>query len=354
MVSLDPQRGEPDLSKSGQTNFIYEGYLKIPLDFLSKDEALTIINVLLNKVSSIEQNQADTREHPIRGDSVFQSELDKLKSNEFKVSKTKLRACSFCQKRHIFGSMNCEAYGRRCQHCGFKNHSSKACWFLHPELKRVRYFRKPHGMLRSNNGLRKSLSAPGGIDCCGNLHAKVGSFQSASFEQEKAPETTEQHISLNGTYRHPESDSKVVDVLPAASEEKEILNLDDPKERNTLDSGFQDQDMHMAIDITHGHFGFNVSRQVRDKETAKARNIEDQEVKYWNEESWALEQIDVNGDLDWFESEHVKEYYADQGGKILTKFIEKFKQLRKAETEEEKRLRLARAAVYSKVVQQLK
>ena len=68
MVSIDPQRGEPDLSKSGQTNFIYEGYLKIPLDFLSKDEALTIINVLLNKVSSIEQNQADTREHPIRGD----------------------------------------------------------------------------------------------------------------------------------------------------------------------------------------------------------------------------------------------------------------------------------------------
>ena len=153
-LSIDPQRGEPDLSKSGRTNFIYEGYLKIPLDFLSKDEALTIINVLLNKGSSIEQNQADTREHPIRGDSVFQSELDKVESNEFQVSKTKLRACSFCQKRHIFGSLNCEAFGKKCQHCGFINHSMDACWFLHPELKRLRYCRKPRGMLKSNIRLR--------------------------------------------------------------------------------------------------------------------------------------------------------------------------------------------------------
>ena len=54
-------------------------------------------------------------------------------------------------------------------------------------------------MLRSNNVLRKSFSAPGGIDCCGNPHGNVGSFQSASLEQEKATETSEHHISLYGT-----------------------------------------------------------------------------------------------------------------------------------------------------------
>ena len=308
------QRGEPDLSKLRQKNFISEEYLKIPLDLLSKDEALQIINVLLNKVNSFEQNLADTREHPIRGDSVFHSDLDKVRSREFKVSKTKLRACSFCQKRHIFGSLNCEAFGKKCQHCGFINHSMDACWFLHPELKRLRYCRKPRGMLKSNIRLRKSFSAPGEIDCCGNSHGNVGNFQSASFEQEKATVTTEQHISLYGTYRHPESEAKIVDVKEA----------DDPKERKTLDSGFQDQDRYKAIDITHGDFGFDVSRQVRDKETAKARNIEDREVKYWNEESWALKQIDVNDDLNWFELEHVYDYYMDQGGEILRKFIEKF------------------------------
>ena len=131
-VNVAPQRGKPDLLNSIQTNFISEEYLKIPLDFLSKDEALQIINILLNKVSSIEQNQEDTREHPIKGNSAFQSDLDQVCSKEIKVSKTKLRPCSFCQKRHILGSSNCEACGRRCQHCGFNNHSRNACWFLHP------------------------------------------------------------------------------------------------------------------------------------------------------------------------------------------------------------------------------
>ena len=135
------QRGEPDPVNTIQANFISEGYIKIPLDSLSKDEAVQIINILLNKVSSEKQHQENTREHFIRRDSTSQPQMDEVGLQDFNARRSKLRPCSFCQKRHIFGSMNCEAYGRRCQHCGFKNHSRNACWFLHPELKRLRYFR---------------------------------------------------------------------------------------------------------------------------------------------------------------------------------------------------------------------
>ena len=47
--------------------------------------------------------------------------------------------------------------------------------------------------------------------------------------------------------------------------------------------------------------------------------------------------------MDWFESDHVKEYYTNHGDEILRRFIEKFKRVKNAETEEEKARRVESA-----------
>ena len=78
-----------------------------------------------------------------------------------------------------------------------------------------------------------------------------------------------------------------------------------------------------------------------------------QAVLFWDEDVWAVDQINSTNDINWFEMEHVKEYYTQQSGEILKKFIEKYKTLKKAVTEKEKDLRLASSSAYEKVGQQL-
>ena len=78
-----------------------------------------------------------------------------------------------------------------------------------------------------------------------------------------------------------------------------------------------------------------------------------QAVLFWDEDVWAVDQINSTNDINWFEMEHVKEYYTQQSGEILKKFIEKYKTLKKAVTEKEKDLWLASSSAYEKVGQQL-
>ena len=41
--------------------------------------------------------------------------------------------------------------------------------------------------------------------------------------------------------------------------------------------------------IRNGQFGFDVTKHVKVKETAKARYVDDREQQSWDEQSWALD-----------------------------------------------------------------
>ena len=327
MVSLDPQRGEPDLLNSIQMNFISEGYLKIPLDLLSKDEAVQIINILLNKVSSKEQRQENTREDSIRKDSAFQPQMDEVGSQDFKVRRSKLHPCSYCQKRHIFGSLNCEAYGRNCQHCGRRNHIRDACWVLYPHLRRFKFFRKQRSVLRCNNSLRKSFSAPNSLNFGENAdQVSRGSGTSLPLIQKHSLTTATR---VCNRQKDPEKHLKIADLTEDA-DEQEILDSGQDAQIATDVSEHDGKDPYnhalMSVFTTNGKFGYDISS----KKQEKARYIEDRQEQSWDEKTWALKQIDLNTEIDWFESEYTKEYYVQQGGEILRRFIEKFKKLKEA------------------------
>ena len=93
----------------------------------------------------------------------------------------------------------------------------------------------------------------------------------------------------------------------------------------------------------------NSSKEENTKEGEGCK--QNQTVQFWNEDVWAVDQINSATDINWFEMEHVKEYYTQQGGEILKKFIEKYRMMRKAETEKERELRLAKSAYCAKVIQ---
>ena len=126
-VSLAPQRG-PDLLNLKQTNFVSEGFLNIPLELLSQDEASQIINILLNKVSSMRNREAEFTGTELTGQST--SLLEATSSQEKKSVceempksshiKNKVCMCTYCRTKHILGYMNCSMYGRRCSHCTAK------------------------------------------------------------------------------------------------------------------------------------------------------------------------------------------------------------------------------------------
>ena len=92
----------------------------------------------------------------------------------------------------------------------------------------------------------------------------------------------------------------------------------------------------------------NSSKEENTKEGEGCK--QNQTVQFWNEDVWAVDQINSATDINWFEMEHVKEYYTQQGGEILKKFIEKYRMMRKAETQKERELRLAKSAYHAKVI----
>ena len=58
---------------------------------------------------------------------------------------------------------------------------------------------------------------------------------------------------------------------------------------------------------------------------------ENRKLPYWDDHSWALEQLDKSEDIQWFELDHVKDYYETLGGIYLAKFIDKYKNLKMIE-----------------------
>ena len=280
MVSMtSSQREEPDLVNAMQTNLIFEGCLKIPLEYLSKEDAVEIIQILLKKLNSATRHEGEHIEGSSKGEGAFKRFQEKAaveSVRNFKGSITKLRACSFCQKRHIFGSFNCAAFGKTCLHCGKLNHLKEACWFLYPHLQRSRYYRKSR---RWKSDLRKSFSAPTVFDFSGNGNLATRSSDTMLIHRQSSTTAhIEQDKVLNNRHMHRERDSKVIDVLTQA-----------PEQQGILDSGLEVQDAHRTIDVakqiqdSHGHkttwaqiihngdFGFDVSLKKLDK----GKSIED-------------------------------------------------------------------------------
>ena len=58
---------------------------------------------------------------------------------------------------------------------------------------------------------------------------------------------------------------------------------------------------------------------------------ENRKLPYWDDHSWALEQLDKSEDIQWFEFDHVKDYYESLGGIYLAIFMDKYKNLKMIE-----------------------
>ena len=87
MVSMtSSQREEPDLVNAMQTNLIFEGCLNIPLEYLSKEDAVEIIQILLKKLNSATRHEGEHIEGSSKGEGAFkrfQEKESKIKSLHF-------------------------------------------------------------------------------------------------------------------------------------------------------------------------------------------------------------------------------------------------------------------------------
>ena len=68
-------------------------------------------------------------------------------------------------------------------------------------------------------------------------------------------------------------------------------------------------------------------------ESGKFATTEPSQENCWDEHSWALEQLDKSEDTQWFELDHVKNYYESLGGIYLAKFTEKYENVKMIEEE---------------------
>merc|ERR1712126_488518 len=64
----------------------------------------------------------------------------RVKSSQSKCEEKQrnLKTCGYCSQKHIFGSNNCSALGKRCGYCGKINHVEKACFNKNSRLCRYR------------------------------------------------------------------------------------------------------------------------------------------------------------------------------------------------------------------------
>ena len=355
---LNPEAKEPD---EFQTNFIRNGMLQIPIEYLPNDLLLKMVNLILNHLKYSKEAQpkspgiisGSSIEDPNFEDSVSQTtrlEAQQLGFESGEIPKkssgreNRIRMCSFCRKRHIIGYSYCPAYGRRCSNCGCLNHIKRACWHLYPEFSRfkeVKANQKCSGTRRNLNGelgaileLKDSQSFGGKFEELqqssqsevGNIEQEIANAWkeketpcAAQLKETANPKEIERTLNQEELKETPKSNIEVVDD----NEDKEVLN----ETRNSELSNVQVENIDQESEV------------IRVDPKEEYQNELDDEGKYalMAEKYWAMKLIDEHQDIEWFELPNTKAYYTRHGGGLLRMFIEKFKQVKKLE--EEKRFR---------------
>ena len=208
------QRAKPDTSFEN-SNFISNGFLKVPINLLSRDLLIKIVDLLLVHIGEvkdsysglekandiIEESQnrhcykvleaqscggipTKSNENSFLEDGKYIDmpsqvlENTSCKSGEIprksSCSDKKLRICSFCRQRHKLGYSYCPAYGTVCNYCRKLNHHRKACWNLYPEFYRfqkgkVSYKYADNGKCRKADGLGAAPESDNNKPFVGNV-----------------------------------------------------------------------------------------------------------------------------------------------------------------------------------------
>ena len=141
-----------DMLFNNSSQFLQNGFLKIPVEYLSRPLLIHIVEDLLihslgndmqmkSPSLTVEEPASDKSElvSVLTTDHLSVSKIDaryqKLEvSRESTIAGRKMKICRYCQKRHVWGKTLCSSYGKRCSHCNVLNQSEKACFWKHPEL----------------------------------------------------------------------------------------------------------------------------------------------------------------------------------------------------------------------------
>ena len=149
------QRLKPDWSSScslsnnqdivfdNSSQFLQNGFLKIPVEYLSRPLLIHIVEDLLNHSLgkdmqmkspslTVEEPASDKSElvSVLTTDHLSVSKINarykKLEvSRESTIAGRKMKICRYCQKRHVWGKTLCSSYGKRCSHCNVLNQAKR-------------------------------------------------------------------------------------------------------------------------------------------------------------------------------------------------------------------------------------
>ena len=396
-ISCSQSRGaKPDTSFEN-SNFIANGFLKVPIKLLSRDLLINIVDLLLVHIGEGKDSYTGSEKADDITESQHRHSYNVLeaqscggiptKSNYLKQN---VRICSFCRTKHELGYHNCPAYGNRCQFCGRYNHDQRACWFKYPNFcrfkieiadqQRLGTERNLNGDIvatemkveaqeqKSNNGLKETpynnqLKETGDPsereDLCSEELKETLKSQTEVVVQSEAEAVAS--TSLGNKVRKKKRKSsksrgkRKLDKISTITEEAVIAATN-----NVGDEGEKGHSKELEISSEHLN-NAEVSNKIKepnrteengssnealespneswDQSCSQNENnyTEDDENKYvlMAEKVWAMQQVEKHNDLEWFESSAAKNYYTMHGGGLLKTFITKFKQLKKTKSQKE-------------------
>ena len=222
------------------------------------------------------------------------------KSEEYFKTKRKLKKCAYCNQIHIWGKNLCSSFGRRCSYCGVLNHCEEACFWKHPEL-----LEPSNRNIAARNFKRNSVEQPKEANDADKTPAittnSVTSKEGCEYNDDLTEEKKKEKMEI-----------KCLDERPIES--SDLSNMSQKEETAPTENAEQFESEDFITEPS--------------QELSNVSAKEDGKLPYWDEDSWALEQIKHSEDVQWFELDHVKDYYESLGGVYLTKFIEKFQNLK--------------------------
>ena len=180
------QRAQPPDTSFEYSKFIANGFLKVPVNMLSNELLINIVDMLLVHIEKAKDPHMGLDEAQSCGEIPTKSSSKVVKAQSSGEIPTKsccnvigaqscgeipkkshvykenrIRMCSFCRKRHELGFSYCPAYGNRCEFCGKYNHDQRACWLKYPNFCRFRkgkIDRKSFSTERSSDNYTKILT----------------------------------------------------------------------------------------------------------------------------------------------------------------------------------------------------
>ena len=258
--------------------------------------------------------------------------------------------------------MYCPSYGTSWDFCQKLNHSHRACWYKYPNFNRFGYRKQRNFACRNGNKLRKSASAPGvfvetlnsaerGEEIPSDLLLEVKTLTSTTSSSENKDvgfqvisdeETAEEIVKCEqisaseAPLKMLKDSDKTKDLIELISEENsDKLAIESCKDSvNEETVATEPKEIN---DIPKGRFGYSVmkSAQSQDQSRESKHGVDNSEVDAQELKNWVLSQIQSEDELRFFESKYIRKIVTDLGGEVLKEFVNKLRQLKKQEKQEE-------------------